>query len=65
VLDPFLGSGTTALVARTLGRRCIGVELAEPFCALAAKRTAQLSLEDAAPAAEPELGEQLTLEGAG
>lgn len=44
VLDPFLGSGTTALVARRLGRRCIGIELSESYAALAADRTRQLSL---------------------
>ncbi len=44
VLDPFMGSGTTALVARTLGRRSIGVELNADYCALAARRLQQLSL---------------------
>lgn len=44
VLDPFLGSGTVALVARRLGRRCIGIELNPGYAAQAAKRTRQLSL---------------------
>jgi len=44
VLDPFLGSGTTALVARRLGRKCVGIELSARYCELAARRTQQLSL---------------------
>lgn len=44
VLDPFLGSGTTALVARRLGRKCVGVELSPEYAALAARRLQQLSL---------------------
>lgn len=38
VLDPFMGSGTTALVARRLGRHYIGCDLNPEYVALANKR---------------------------
>ena len=41
VLDPFMGSGTTAQVAQALGRRWIGTELNRDYVAMQAKRTAQ------------------------
>lgn len=44
VLDPFLGSGTTCRVAKSLGRRSIGVEIDSRFCEVAMKRCAQLVL---------------------
>ncbi|RLI84763.1 site-specific DNA-methyltransferase [Archaeoglobales archaeon] len=38
VLDPFLGSGTTALVAVKTERRFIGIELKKEYCEMAARR---------------------------
>jgi site-specific DNA-methyltransferase (adenine-specific) len=40
VLDPFLGSGTTACVCKKLGRRFIGIEVEPDYCALSLKRIA-------------------------
>lgn len=44
VLDPFLGSGTTAQVAQDMGRRWIGCELNPEYINLQRKRTAQTGL---------------------
>ena len=45
VLDPFLGSGTTAVVARKLGRGCIGMEINSEYCRMAEERIAQVEVE--------------------
>jgi DNA modification methylase len=41
VLDPFLGAGTTALVADQLGRDCIGIELSRPYAVMAENRVGE------------------------
>ena len=41
VLDPFMGSGTTALVAKLLGRKYVGVELNPEYIKIAEKRLLQ------------------------
>lgn len=38
VFDPFLGSGTTSVAARKLGRHYVGVEIDVDYCCLAEKR---------------------------
>jgi hypothetical protein len=43
VLDPFVGSGTTLLVANALGRTGIGLDLSADYCRLAAWRASQRS----------------------
>ena len=45
VLDPFMGSGTTAQVAQNLGRKYIGCELNLDYEPLQKKRLAQYSLD--------------------
>ena len=52
VLDPFSGAATTALVARSLGRRAVGIDISAEYLDISAERLSQLSLL-AEPAGAP------------
>lgn len=52
VLDIFLGSGTTLIVANQLGRRGIGIEASPEYCAMARRRIANPEPEPEIPDAE-------------
>lgn len=41
VTDPFAGAGTTLLAAKNLNRHCIGIEIEEKYCEIAANRCRQ------------------------
>ena len=44
VLDPFIGSGTTAVVAQRLGRKYVGIDINPEYCAMARSRLEQAAL---------------------
>lgn len=46
VFDPFLGSGTTSVVAKKLGRHYVGIEQEMLYCCLAEKRLALADKDD-------------------
>jgi len=46
ILDPFIGSGTTAVACLMTGRKFIGIELSKAYCELAKKRYNEIYLEN-------------------
>lgn len=43
ILDPFIGSGTTAVVAKLEGRKCIGIDLDTDYLNIASKRVSSVN----------------------
>ncbi len=44
ILDPFIGTGTTAVAAKILGQHCIGIEISPEYCKITEERLRQENL---------------------
>lgn len=45
-MDPFMGSGTTAVVAKKLGRHYLGYEIVKDYCDIANERLSKAEDKD-------------------
>lgn len=45
IIDPFMGSGSTLIASKKLNRKCIGIEIEEKYCEIAANRCRQMAME--------------------
>jgi len=63
VLDPFIGTGSTALAAMELGRKCIGIELIEKWKKIAEKRINKKLRQKKLPGFEEENVEPQIIKG--
>ncbi|MGB4385188.1 MAG: site-specific DNA-methyltransferase [Caldicoprobacterales bacterium] len=46
ILDPFIGSGTTAVASKKLNRNYVGFEISEEYCKIAEKRVSELEAQE-------------------
>jgi site-specific DNA-methyltransferase (adenine-specific) len=61
VLDPFIGSGTTAVAAKKLGRKFIGIEINPEYVEIAQKRLEDVGMGESRLYATYNVRKQLTL----